>query len=140
MSTVKSLIGVLVILIVVIVLQAVWMGSAKKPEIFSQEITFDAALKQSADDGSIVVVDAAASWCPPCKKMDRSSWIDAEVVSWIAANGIAIQIDVDEMPEIAAKLRVEAMPTVIVFRDGVEIDRAVGYQSGTALLAWLRSQ
>ncbi len=132
--------GVLVILIAVIVIQAMLMGSVGTPEIFNQNITFDAALKQTAEDGSMMIVDASASWCPPCKKMDRSSWTDAEVVNWITTHGIAIQIDVDEMPEIAAKLKVDAMPTVIVFRGGVEIDRTVGYQSGTALLAWLRSQ
>ena len=69
--------------------------------------------------------------------MDRTTWLDAGVVAWIEAHAIAFQLDVDAHSAAAKKLRVTAMPTVMVFRDGDEIDRVIGFQKPEQLLAWL---
>jgi thioredoxin-like negative regulator of GroEL len=69
--------------------------------------------------------------------MDRTTWLDAGVVAWIEAHAIAFQLDVDAHSAAAKKLSVTAMPTVMVFRDGDEIDRVVGFQKPEELLAWL---
>ena len=69
--------------------------------------------------------------------MDRTTWLDAAVVAWIHAHAIAFQLDVDAHSAAAKKLSVTAMPTVIVFRDGDEIDRVVGFQKPEEMLAWL---
>jgi hypothetical protein len=69
--------------------------------------------------------------------MDRTTWLDAGVVAWIEAHAIAYQLDIDAHGASARELSVRAMPTVIVFRDGDEIDRVVGFQKPAELLAWL---
>jgi thiol-disulfide isomerase/thioredoxin len=69
--------------------------------------------------------------------MDRTTWLDAGVVAWIEAHAIAFQLDVDAHSAAAKKLSVTAMPTVMVFRDGDEIDRVIGFQKPEQLLAWL---
>ena len=53
------------------------------------------------------------------------------------SSSFAIQIDVDEEQAIAARLEVQAMPTLIAFASGVEHDRLVGGCNATAFLAWL---
>jgi hypothetical protein len=69
--------------------------------------------------------------------MDRTTWCDSRVVAWVDAHAIAFQLDVDAHSAAAKKLRVTAMPTVIVARDGDEIDRVVGFQKPEQMLTWL---
>jgi hypothetical protein len=85
-----------------------------------------------------LIVDATAEWCAPCRQMDASTWRDAEVVRWIEAHAIAVQVDVDAEADLAKQLEVRAMPTVIAFKDGQEKDRVVGYRDPKGLLAWLQ--
>lgn len=95
------------------------------------------ALERSRSERKLLLVDATAPWCGPCRMMDRTTWLDANVVGWIATHAIACQLDVDAHGQAAKHLDVMAMPTVIAFADGVEIDRVVGFQSAGKLLAWL---
>jgi len=106
------------------------------PPIFST-LTLTEALKANESDGRILVVKATAEWCMPCKRMDATTWREEAVVEWFRERGMAISLDVDRHRDDAQRLRIRAMPTMVAFRDGEELDRSMGYQSGDALLAWL---
>jgi thioredoxin-like negative regulator of GroEL len=107
------------------------------PPVFSN-LSFDEALAK-AKDTKLLLVDATASWCQPCKHMDKTTWVDAKVAAAIKEHGLAIQFDVDEHKELAKKLRVRAMPTVIAFRHGKELDRIVGARAPGAFVAWVEA-
>lgn len=107
-----------------------------KPQVFAALELAD-ALERSKKEKKLLLVDAAAEWCQPCKIMDQTTWSDQKVVDALAPIAIAIQIDVDQKAEDAARLKVKAMPTVVVFKDGVELDRAVGMQGPDIFLEWL---
>ncbi len=109
---------------------------AGKPPVFT-DLSLADALARNAEDGRILVVKATAVWCGPCKRMDATTWREEPVVDWIRAKGTAISLDVDRHREDAQRLRIRAMPTIVAFRAGEEVDRAVGYQSGENLLKWL---
>jgi thioredoxin 1 len=67
----------------------------------------------------------SASWCGPCKML-------APMMESIKPtfNGVKFEnIDIDENAELAAKYGVRSVPTVIVEKDGVEVNRFVGVQS-----------
>jgi thioredoxin 1 len=105
------------------------------PPVFS-DLSFDDAIAKSTEEKKLLLVDATASWCQPCKHMDKTTWVDAKVVAAIGEH-VAVQFDVDEEKELAQKLSVRAMPTVIAFRDGKEIDRIVGMRAPAAFVAWV---
>jgi thioredoxin 1 len=107
-----------------------------RPPVFTS-LDLGAAYERSLSEQKLLLVDATAPWCGPCRMMDRTTWLDAGVVAWIDAHAIAFQLDVDAHSAAARKLRVTAMPTVMAFRDGEEIDRVVGFQKAEQLLAWL---
>ena len=107
-----------------------------RPAIF-RDLDLEAALETAKREGKLLLVDATASWCGPCKHMDRTTWVDVKVVQELAALAVAIQVDVDDAKDVAERLRILSMPTVVAFRDGAEIDRVVGLQGRDALLSWV---
>lgn len=106
------------------------------PPVFAK-IGFEKALEANRTDHRILVVKATATWCAPCKQMDRTTWRDEKVVKWFDANGVAIHFDVDQEAALTKKLDIQAMPTMIAFQQGAEFDRVVGYQSPTEFVEWL---
>jgi len=109
------------------------------PEIFS-DLKFDQAKQQAQSGGKLLLIDFTATWCPPCRKMETSTWTDEELKKWVKENAIAIQVDVDQDPKTSSKLEVEAMPTMVLFtpKSGdKEFGRQVGYMDASSLLEWL---
>ena len=81
----------------------------------------------------IALVDFYADWCGPCQMV-------APIVQEIADERSDItvgKINVDEAGEIAMKYDVMSIPTLIVFKDGKEQSRIVGYRPKGAILAAL---
>src|SRR6185503_17663836 len=102
------------------------------------ELDYETALAQSKEKQKLLFVDFTATWCSPCKKMEHDTWPQAEVVAWLKANAIAIQVDVDRQAALAQRFSIEAMPTVVVLRGGEEFDRIVGYRDAPQFLAWAK--
>jgi len=101
------------------------------------DLSYEQAHQRAKDEGKLLLVDATATWCPPCKKMEKDTWPAEPVRAWLSEHAVPIQIDVDEEQELSRSLKIEAMPTVIAFKDGAEFDRVVGYKGPDDLLAWL---
>lgn len=70
-----------------------------------------------------VVVDFWAEWCGPCKMLGP---IFEDLSKEITDVKFA-KVDVDENGEIAGEQSVRGIPTMILFKDGEEINRIVGY-------------
>lgn len=101
-----------------------------------QALTYEAALEAARTQDHVVMLDFTASWCPPCREMEESTWPDADVQAWVAREAVAIQVDVDREGELARKFRASSIPTIVfVEPSGKELGRFVGYKDPAGFLA-----
>ena len=89
---------------------------------------FDAAIKEGK-----VLVDFFATWCGPCKML-------SPVLEELAEKNpdlLVLKIDVDEVGALAARFGIQAIPTLILFKDGTQVDKRMGYQNMNQLLGFI---
>ena len=70
-----------------------------------------------------LVVDCWAPWCGPCRMM---SPVIEELASDLKGKITFGKLNTDENQDIAAKYQVQAIPTLLIFKDGKLADRKVG--------------
>lgn len=81
-----------------------------------------------------VLIDFWAGWCGPC--MMLSPVID-ELASEVKDKKIA-KVNVDEEPELAQKFGVMSIPTLVVMKNGEQVNRSMGVQPKASLLSLLQ--
>src|SRR5262245_41214704 len=86
------------------------------------DATFESVV---AGAGAPVLLDCWADWCGPCHALAPT--IDALARDY-AGRVIVGKLDVDANPATAARFEVRGIPTLLLLRDGREVDRIVGVQ------------
>jgi thiol-disulfide isomerase/thioredoxin len=99
------------------------------------DLSFEAASKQAAQSGKIVLVDFYTTWCGPCKLLDKNTWTDAAVIQLLEQKTVALRIDAETEVALSKRYKIEAYPSVLLIKpDGTEIDRLVGYKEPKAFM------
>lgn len=80
---------------------------------------------------SPAIVDFWATWCGPCKMLGP---VIEEIADELEGKIPVGKLDVDECREIAMEYGVMSIPTVIYFKNGLEVKRFVGVQTKDKLL------
>lgn len=86
----------------------------------------------------IIFIDAYASWCGPCKMLDKNTFSDASVGTYFNDKFINLKIDCEKHPDgrkVASTYSVSAYPTLIwIDADGNLVKKEVGYKTPELLL------
>ena len=79
----------------------------------------------------VMLVDFWAEWCMPCKMMIP---ILNNVATELPPGAKVGKVNIEKYNDIASKFKVRNIPTMILFKDGVEVDRFVGVKQQGFLL------
>ncbi len=78
----------------------------------------------------MVLVDFFATWCGPCKML-------APELENVSQKVTVVEIDVDENLELSRRFGVMSVPTLILFKDGKEVNVNVGYMPADEIIRWI---
>lgn len=83
-----------------------------------------------------VLVDFWAAWCGPCKMIAP---VVEELAADFAGKAKVCKLNVDEAGRTAQEYRVMSIPTLIVFKNGQEYDRIIGFRPKSDLVRLLEA-
>lgn len=81
------------------------------------------------------LVDFFATWCGPCRMQGP---VLEEVKNKVGDTANVLKVDIDKNVELAQRYRVQSVPTIILFKNGEPVWRAVGLQQGDVLEAKIK--
>ena len=132
MQTTLILIGVLITTF--IIFRYIAMAKIKNTPLAADHVnvlTLTEKNFQQQTKDKVVLVDFWATWCAPCRMMAP---ILNDVASELSGNSHVGKVDIEQFQSLAQKFRVRSIPTLILFKNGAEINRFVGIKSKEFLL------
>ena len=81
-----------------------------------------------------VLVDFWASWCGPCKMLGP---VFEEAEKEVNGKAVLAKVNVDEQQDLAVRFGVTSIPTLILFKNGKEVKRSLGFIDKAKILALL---
>jgi thioredoxin 1 len=83
----------------------------------------DANFEETLKKNKLVFVDFWANWCGPCRALAPTV---VELAKEYSGKILIGKLDVDENPATAQRFQVFSIPTMIIFKNGLEAERLVG--------------
>jgi thioredoxin 1 len=108
--------------------EATGMVSETEP-VQSMSQYFDATIAEN----KLTVVDFYTTWCGPCKRMDPF----VKEVKAENADINVLQVDAEAYMDISQRYNLEGYPTLIFFKGGQVVDRALGYMDKEGIMQFV---
>ena len=102
-----------------------------EPVDVHSDLVFDALIGRSALP---VLVDFWAPWCGPCKMVAPEI---RKVATEAAGQVLVAKVNTEELPNLARRFRVTAIPTMSIFRNGIEVAHQAGAMAAPAIRKFL---
>src|SRR5262245_39757372 len=97
----------------------------------------DGSFAQDVERSPIpVLLDVWAEWCGPCHMLAP---VVEQLSTELAGRVRVAKLNIDENPQTAARFGVRSIPTLLILKQGNEIDRLVGVQPKEEILGRLQS-
>lgn len=90
--------------------------------------------EQEVMKAAAAVVDFSATWCGPCRMMAP---VLEEISEKLGDRVRFYNVDVDEVPELAARYGIQSIPCLLVLKNGQAVDQFVGFRPGPQIAAWI---
>lgn len=95
----------------------------------------DADIDEHIQKYQTIVIDCWAPWCGPCRMIGP---IIEELAKEMQGKIVFGKLNVDENPQTSMKYHIMSIPTMLVFKNGVLVDRFVGAMPKDMLIQKLR--
>jgi thioredoxin-related protein len=100
---------------------------------------YDEGMALGKAEGKKVYINFYAAWCQYCRRMDKKTFTDPAVVSYLNENFISIRVDVDREKDVASQYNVSPLPdSWFITETGEGIGNRPGYMSAEDLLPVLQ--
>lgn len=99
------------------------VGRMSTPSIDKPIVISDRNFEQTVKNYPLIVVDCWAAWCAPCRAIAP---VVEELAKEYSGKVVFGKLNVDDNPETAEKFGIRAIPTLLVMKNGSEVDRIVG--------------
>lgn len=98
----------------------------------------ESSLRESAQTGKPVLLEFTASWCVYCKRMEKTTFVDPDVVNYVNERFIPVRVDADQHKQLVADLAIKGLPAILVVSPDLKVmERIPGFQTPEALLTKL---
>lgn len=87
-------------------------------------------------DNKIVMIDCWAPWCGPCRRMGP---VVDEVSADLDGKVAVGKLNTDENQAIAMRFNISAIPTLLFFKDGVQVQSLVGLRPKEDIISYIES-
>lgn len=117
--------------------QAGAQQKAPNPEIRFTTRTYKQVLAAAKVTHRMIFVDAFATWCAPCKELQRTTFKDAKAAAYFNKKFINYSVDVEKGEGIglAKTWQIEGLPTLLIIdENGNVIANHTGYVDGNGLM------
>jgi thioredoxin 1 len=91
---------------------------------------------QAQTKNKLVLVDFWASWCGPCRMMAS---VLNEAAAELSDNTRIGKVNIEEYQSLAQKFKIRNIPTMVLFKNGVEVSRFSGVKNKDFLLKQIQN-
>ncbi|MDR1690571.1 MAG: thioredoxin [Candidatus Methanoplasma sp.] len=96
------------------------------------ESTFDKFI----EDNKVVVIDCWAPWCGPCRRMTP---IMEELSAELSGKAGVAKLNVDDNQAISIRFGIRAIPTLLIFKEGVLVETLVGLRGKEDIIEYIET-